>query len=160
MQVAPRLIALLVGIVVLACFEARAFAASEKTTFAIVHGATAGAWEWKSTGKFLSDDGHIMYRVTLTGLGEREHLNSPEIDLQTQTSPALGRPSNYSLSSHARTPGAAGDEIHRCGTRDVSCFSGGGAGRSVGADRPVDRVQRGSRTNPADGMEQLERFRD
>jgi pimeloyl-ACP methyl ester carboxylesterase len=48
-----------------------------------VHGATAGGWEWKSTGKFLTDDGHTVYRATLTGLGEREHLNSAEIDLQT-----------------------------------------------------------------------------
>ncbi len=30
-----------------------------------------------------SDDGHVVYRAALTGLGEREHLNSPDIDLQT-----------------------------------------------------------------------------
>ena len=58
-------------------------AAAEKYTFVIVHGATAGGWEWKSTGKFLTDDGHTVYRATLTGLGERVHLNSPDIDLQT-----------------------------------------------------------------------------
>jgi pimeloyl-ACP methyl ester carboxylesterase len=54
-----------------------------KYTYVIVHGATAGGWEWKRTGQFLSDDGHTAYRVTLTGLGERMHLNSPEIDLKT-----------------------------------------------------------------------------
>src|SRR5687768_10096458 len=48
-----------------------------------IYGATAGGWEWKSTGKFLSDDGHTVYRATLTGLGERMHLNSTEVDLQT-----------------------------------------------------------------------------
>jgi hypothetical protein len=32
---------------------------------------------------FLTDDGHTVYRATLTGLGERMHLNSPDIDLQT-----------------------------------------------------------------------------
>ncbi|WP_081885686.1 alpha/beta fold hydrolase [Haloferula sp. BvORR071] len=57
--------------------------AAEKNTFVLVHGATAGAWEWKKTGKFLSDDGNEVYRATLTGLGERMHLNSPDIDLQT-----------------------------------------------------------------------------
>lgn len=57
--------------------------AAEKLTYVIVHGATAGGWEWKQTGKFLSDDGHDVYRATLTGLGERMHLNSPEVDLQT-----------------------------------------------------------------------------
>jgi len=58
-------------------------AAQEKQTFVMVHGATAGAWEWKKCGKFLTADGHDVYRVTLTGLGDREHLNSPDIDLQT-----------------------------------------------------------------------------
>ena len=80
---ALRVMALLVGFVVLASAGTQAFAAAEKTTFVLVHGATAGGWEWKSTGKFLSDDGNIVYRATLTGLGEREHLNSPDIDLQT-----------------------------------------------------------------------------
>lgn len=82
-RIAARLLPLLVGIFVLLCVEARAFAASEKSTFVLVHGATAGAWEWKSTGRFLSDAGHTVYRATLTGLGERAHLNSPDIDLQT-----------------------------------------------------------------------------
>jgi pimeloyl-ACP methyl ester carboxylesterase len=57
--------------------------AGDKQTFVLVHGATAGGWEWKSTGKFLADDGHTVYRATLTGLGERMHLNSTEVDLQT-----------------------------------------------------------------------------
>jgi pimeloyl-ACP methyl ester carboxylesterase len=56
---------------------------AEKYTFVVVHGATAGGWEWKSTGNFLQADGHTVYRVTLTGLGERMHLNSTEVDLQT-----------------------------------------------------------------------------
>lgn len=55
----------------------------KKLTFVIVHGATAGGWEWKKTGKFLTDDGHEVHRATLTGLGERLHLNSPDVDLQT-----------------------------------------------------------------------------
>ena len=33
--------------------------------------------------QFLQDDGHTVYRATLTGLGERMHLNSPDVDLQT-----------------------------------------------------------------------------
>ena len=77
-----RLIALLVGFLILAC-GAHAAPAGEKYTFVLVHGATAGGWEWKSTGKFLSDDGHTVYRATLSGLGEREHLNGTNIDLQT-----------------------------------------------------------------------------
>jgi pimeloyl-ACP methyl ester carboxylesterase len=62
---------------------ARAAPGTEKFTYVVVHGATAGAWEWKKTGQFLADDGHDVHRVTLTGLGEREHLNSAAIDLET-----------------------------------------------------------------------------
>ncbi len=57
--------------------------AAEKQTFVLVHGATAGGWEWKRTGQFLTDDGHQVYRATLTGLGERMHLNSTNVTLQT-----------------------------------------------------------------------------
>ncbi len=55
----------------------------ERETFVIVHGATAGGWEWKRTGNFLQEDGHEVYRATLTGLGERHHLSTTEIDLET-----------------------------------------------------------------------------
>ncbi len=61
----------------------RAADGAEKYTYVVVHGATAGGWEWKKTGNFLLADGHTVYRVTLTGLGERMHLNSPDINLQT-----------------------------------------------------------------------------
>ncbi|PTY02893.1 alpha/beta hydrolase [Opitutaceae bacterium EW11] len=66
-----------------ACGFLRAADPSGKLTFVVVHGATAGGWEWKRAGQCLLDDGHTVYRVTLTGLGEREHLNSPNIDLET-----------------------------------------------------------------------------
>jgi len=74
---------LLLAVAVLAATGARAADGPVKSTFVIVHGATAGGWEWKKTGEFLTADGHTVYRVTLTGLGEREHLNSPDVDLQT-----------------------------------------------------------------------------
>ncbi len=76
-----RLISLLL---VLACsIVSQAADVAKKQTFVIVHGATAGGWEWKKTGNFLADDGHEVHRATLTGLGERTHLNSPDVDLQT-----------------------------------------------------------------------------
>jgi len=61
----------------------RAADTKPKETFVVVHGATAGGWEWKRCGKFLTDDGHTVYRVTLTGLGERMHLSNTDYDLQT-----------------------------------------------------------------------------
>ncbi len=53
-----------------------------KRTFVVVHGATGGGWEWKRTAQCLQADGHTVYRVTLTGLGERMHLNSTDVDLE------------------------------------------------------------------------------
>jgi pimeloyl-ACP methyl ester carboxylesterase len=76
--------AILLGALALFAFTgALAASSGEKLTFVVVHGATAGGWEWKPTGNFLTADGHTVYRVTLTGLGERMHLSSPDIDLQT-----------------------------------------------------------------------------
>ncbi|MBK9991040.1 MAG: alpha/beta fold hydrolase [Verrucomicrobia bacterium] len=78
-----RLTALLIAATLLGAITAHAAAATAKTTFVVVHGATAGGWEWKRTGQFLTDDGHTVYRATLTGLGERMHLNSTEVNLET-----------------------------------------------------------------------------
>jgi pimeloyl-ACP methyl ester carboxylesterase len=82
MKTLTRLL-LLIALTFGAALGAGAADAKEKYTFVVVHGATAGGWEWKKTGKFLTDDGHTVYRVTLTGLGERMHLNSKEVDLET-----------------------------------------------------------------------------
>ncbi len=68
---------------VLPARAADAVPAPAKQTFVLVHGATAGGWEWKRTGEFLTADGHTVYRATLTGLGERMHLNSTEVNLET-----------------------------------------------------------------------------
>ena len=78
-----RPIAMLAGLLWLLATVAHAAPTAQKQTFVLVHGATAGGWEWKRTGQFLADDGHTVYRANLTGLGEREHLNSVDIDLQT-----------------------------------------------------------------------------
>jgi pimeloyl-ACP methyl ester carboxylesterase len=52
-------------------------------TFVIVPGATHGGWRWKAVRVALQAAGHEVYPLTLTGLGERSHLASPEIDLDT-----------------------------------------------------------------------------
>jgi pimeloyl-ACP methyl ester carboxylesterase len=53
------------------------------TTHVLVGGAWLGGWCWQSVARRLRDNGHDAYPVTLTGLGERVHLASPEIDLDT-----------------------------------------------------------------------------
>lgn len=52
-------------------------------TFVLVHGAWGGGWVYKDVAKALRSEGHDVYVPTLTGLGEREHLASPSIDLST-----------------------------------------------------------------------------
>jgi pimeloyl-ACP methyl ester carboxylesterase len=50
-------------------------------TFVLVHGAWGGGWEWREVARRLQRDGHEVSRVTLTGLGERSHLLTPDVDL-------------------------------------------------------------------------------
>ena len=53
-------------------------------TFVIVHGAWGGAWSWnKFVVPMLREAGQSVYAVTLTGLGERTHLASPDVTLDT-----------------------------------------------------------------------------
>ncbi len=53
-------------------------------TFVLVHGAWGGGWSWRPTvGKLLREAGHEVFTPTLTGLGERAHLASPAVDLET-----------------------------------------------------------------------------
>lgn len=52
-------------------------------TYVLVHGASGGGWDWQVIDQLLSDEGHIVYRATLTGLGERAHLANPAINLTT-----------------------------------------------------------------------------
>ena len=73
----------LAGIASFYALAARAADEKQKYTFVIVHGATAGGYEWKETGKFLLAEGHTVYRVTLTALGERSHLSAEGVNLTT-----------------------------------------------------------------------------
>ena len=49
----------------------------------VVHGATGGGWEWTGVARRLRARGHDVFTPTLTGLGERAHLLSPDIGLET-----------------------------------------------------------------------------
>ncbi len=51
--------------------------------FVLVHGASHGGWCWKWLAPELRKAGHEVYVTTQTGLGERRHLASPEISLET-----------------------------------------------------------------------------
>lgn len=52
-------------------------------TFVLVHGAWGGGQGWSATAKLLRAQGHDVHVATLTGLGEKKHLISPAITLDT-----------------------------------------------------------------------------
>ena len=52
-------------------------------TFVLVHGAWHGSWCWKRVRKSLQAEGHDVFTPTLTGVGERSHLISPQVNLET-----------------------------------------------------------------------------
>ena len=52
-------------------------------TFVLVHGAWHGGWCWRRVSDLLERKGHKVFTPTLTGLGERSHLMSRDINLDT-----------------------------------------------------------------------------
>jgi len=54
-----------------------------KPVFVIVHGAWGGGWAFKKVDSLLTETGSNVYRPTLTGQGERVHLASPNVGLDT-----------------------------------------------------------------------------
>ncbi len=59
-------------------------------TFVVVHGAWGGGWGFGKVRRLLAAKGHGVFTPTLTGLGERAHLASPDVDLQTHIADILG----------------------------------------------------------------------
>jgi pimeloyl-ACP methyl ester carboxylesterase len=51
-------------------------------TYVLVHGAWHGGWCWDAVAQILRSNGHRVFTPTLSGLGERSNLLSPQIDLQ------------------------------------------------------------------------------
>jgi pimeloyl-ACP methyl ester carboxylesterase len=60
------------------------------STFVLVHGAWHGGWCWRRVERLLRAQGHEVYAPTLTGLGDRAHLMSRQIDLETHIADVLG----------------------------------------------------------------------
>jgi pimeloyl-ACP methyl ester carboxylesterase len=52
-------------------------------TFVLVHGAWHGSWCWKRVRNALRAQGHDVFTPTLTGVGERSHLLTPAVNLDT-----------------------------------------------------------------------------
>jgi pimeloyl-ACP methyl ester carboxylesterase len=58
--------------------------------FVLVHGAWHGGWCWQRVTRLLQAAGHAAHAVTLTGVGERAHLLSPLITLETHIADVAG----------------------------------------------------------------------
>jgi pimeloyl-ACP methyl ester carboxylesterase len=52
-------------------------------TFVLLHGAFHGGWCWARVAAELRARGHRVFTPTQTGLGERRHLLSPAVTLET-----------------------------------------------------------------------------
>jgi pimeloyl-ACP methyl ester carboxylesterase len=53
------------------------------TEFVLVPGAWLGAWAWKRVVPLLEKRGHTACPVTLTGMGDRIHLASKDVGMET-----------------------------------------------------------------------------
>jgi pimeloyl-ACP methyl ester carboxylesterase len=51
--------------------------------FVLVHGGFHGGWCWRKVRPLLARAGHEVFTPSLTGLGDRAHLLSPAVDLET-----------------------------------------------------------------------------
>ena len=55
-------------------------------TYVLVGGAWLGAWAWRDVTSRLRAQGHEVYPLSLTGLGDRVHLASPSVESREPTS--------------------------------------------------------------------------
>lgn len=53
------------------------------STYVLVHGAWRGSWIWKRVRRLLQARGHEVFTPTLTGVADRSHLSSPNVNLDT-----------------------------------------------------------------------------
>jgi pimeloyl-ACP methyl ester carboxylesterase len=60
------------------------------TSFVLLHGAFHGGWCWARVAPILRAQGHAVFTPTQTGLGERAHLLSRQITLDTFVQDLLG----------------------------------------------------------------------
>ena len=92
-------------------------------TFVLVHGAWHGTWCWKRVRRALQAGGHDVFSVALTGLADRAHLLTPQVNLDTHITDVVNLIQSEELS-----------DVVLCG------HSYGGCVISGVADRIPDRI--------------------
>jgi pimeloyl-ACP methyl ester carboxylesterase len=56
---------------------------NQPRNYVLVHGAWHGGWCWRRVADRLKKEGHRVFCPTLTGLGERAHLLTREVNMTT-----------------------------------------------------------------------------
>ena len=51
--------------------------------YVLIPGAWLGGWVWNKVDRILQESGHNSFPITLTGMGDRIHLASPDIGMET-----------------------------------------------------------------------------
>jgi pimeloyl-ACP methyl ester carboxylesterase len=94
-------------------------------TFVLVPGFWLGGWAWEDVTRQLRAKGHDVHPVTLTGLGDRAHLASPDVTLRTHVQDIV-------------------NVLEYNDLRDVVlvAHSGGGVPVTGAADRAYERIAR------------------
>ena len=59
------------------------------STFVLLHGGWHGGWCWRKVAERLRHAGHEVFTPTFTGMGEREHIWTPEVGLSTHVQDVL-----------------------------------------------------------------------
>src|SRR5262245_11856919 len=78
------------GSVLVSSDDATSTGARSPLTFVLVHGAWHGGWCYRDVADELRANGHAVFTPTLTGLGERSHLNGQNITLETHIRDVCG----------------------------------------------------------------------
>lgn len=58
---------------------------SEIDPFVLIHGGWHGGWVWQRVARILRARGHDVYTPSLTGLGDRSHLLTEAVSVDTHT---------------------------------------------------------------------------
>ena len=128
-------------------------AETPKKTFVLVHGAWHGGWCWRRVADRLDRHGHKVFTPTLTGLGERSHLLSTAINLDTHITDVVNvfkwediRDACLIVHSYAGWPGSGA--LEQIGDR-VSSIVWLDAFKPENGERPLDTASSFAR----DGVE-------
>jgi pimeloyl-ACP methyl ester carboxylesterase len=77
----------------------------------LVHGAWQGGWAWDRVAPLLRAQGHEVQTPTLTGVGDRTHLLSPQVGLETHIEDVLATIRNQRLTDVVLVGHSAGGQV-------------------------------------------------